>query len=381
MLTSYIVRGYKSLLDVNLSPARLNVLVGGNACGKSSLLQTMLLLRQSAYTDGTVSSLQLSGGLFEAGTARDVLHPEAGGGIELTIASDERTSHTATFVAAEPEARQLASQSPLTISGPLLDLSGENFAYLNAERIAPKLLYQLPIPGATLSGSVGMHGEFTAAFLARCQESNRAPPADWYELLSKTAQFMPEDLMIDEDSKRNLTRLDRVAEAIVGWIIPGIDFQTSEHAAIDTAQLLYVRDPSGTRTLVRPTHMGFGVTYTLPVIASALGIANSGLLLIENPEAHLHPSSQSRIGVFLAIAASVGAQTFIETHSDHVINGIRLAVKGGLIAHSDVKFYFFTRPVNGDSTTVTELLVTPEGRVSAWPEGFFDQIERDLSRL
>lgn len=383
MITEYSIAGYKSLRDVQLRPARLNVLVGANACGKSSVLQILLLLRQSVTNGPAIETIQLSGGLFEAGTARDVLSPEARAGMRLAVGTYDFRSEA--FFSPESrhegDIRELRASGLFRLPDTLLDETRGRFAYLNAERIGPRAVYQLPRPRDMLSGHVGMHGEFTAAFLARCRQTNRATPVDWYQLLEKAAIEMPEDLLLDEGSPRNLARVDLAAKQILAWIVPGSDFEATEQSFTDSAQLAYVRDPSRTKSLVRSTHMGFGLTYTLPVITATVALQNTGLLLVENPEAHLHPTSQSRIGTFLGLAASSGMQIFAETHSDHVVNGIRLAVKYKLIPAKDVKFYFFRKVPEDDSSSVAEITLSDDGSVSSWPEGFFDQIERDLSRL
>jgi predicted ATPase len=383
LITDYHVRGYKSLRDIRIQPAALNVLVGANACGKSSFLQSLLLLRQSCLNGTDVSTLQLSGELFEGGIVRDVLHPEARSGVAISIAADDFLS-TALFapeLLQEGDSRQLVAAPPLRIPFALSDHSGDHFSYLNAERLGPRVVYPLPRPSSNLSGAVGMHGEFTTAFLARCMQSGRAAHGDWFSLLRRASERMPEDLLLDDGSKKDLLRLDLVAKQVLSWVIPGVDYQTTEQSPIDSAQLSYVRDPGGTKTLVRPTHMGFGVSYTIPVIAAALAIRDAGILIVENPEAHLHPSSQSRIGIFLALVAAQGAQVFIETHSDHVVNGIRLAAKNQLVDADNVKFFYFSNASNGDDSSVQEISVSPKGTLSQWPEGFFDQIERDLSQL
>ena len=73
----------------------------------------------------------------------------------------------------------------------------------------------------------------------------------------------------------------------------------------------------------RAPNAGFGISYALPVVVAALRAEVGGLLLVENPEAHLHPAGQSKIGSFLARVAADGVRIFLETHSDHVLNGIR----------------------------------------------------------
>ena len=77
----------------------------------------------------------------------------------------------------------------------------------------------------------------------------------------------------------------------------------------------------------RPTNVGFGITYALPIVVSALSARPGSLLIVENPEAHLHPRGQVKMGELLCQASEAGIQVLIETHSDHVLNGIRLAVR------------------------------------------------------
>ena len=67
-------------------------------------------------------------------------------------------------------------------------------------------------------------------------------------------------------------------------------------------------------------------------------------MVVENPEAHLHPSAQTKIGEFIALIASCGVQVVIETHSDHVVDGIRLSLKDKIIKPEELKtiLYFYT---------------------------------------
>jgi predicted ATPase len=105
------------------------------------------------------------------------------------------------------------------------------------------------------------------------------------------------------------------------------------------------------------------------------------LLLIENPEAHLHPQGQAKLGELLARCAADGVQIIVETHSDHVLNGIRLTVKRGLITAQDVRLCYFTRDVSTGDCYVELPSVLPNGQLSNWPEGFFDQWEKSLDAL
>src|SRR5262249_22561722 len=110
---------------------------------------------------------------------------------------------------------------------------------------------------------------------------------------------------------------------------------------------------------------------------------SGGLLLIENPEAHLHPRGQSRIGVLLATAAACGIQVLTETHSDHVLNGIRLAARKGIIAPTSVHLHFFERRILADRAvhTVVSPRLDHHGRIDHWPDGFFDEWDRMVDAL
>ena len=148
-------------------------------------------------------------------------------------------------------------------------------------------------------------------------------------------------------------------EAFTGTSVTAIKFRTGE-------------------AWVKPTNMGFGVTYALPVIVAGLIAGNGGLLLVENPEAHLHPAGQSEIGVFLATIAAAGVQVIVETHSDHVLNGVRRAIGDRqLLSATDATVYYF----DAAGSEPQELSFTERGSISAWPRGFFDQYQLDVAAL
>ncbi len=117
------------------------------------------------------------------------------------------------------------------------------------------------------------------------------------------------------------------------------------------------------------------------MIVALLTASPGALIVIDSAEAHLHPRAQSVVGRMLGQMAGTGLQIFVETHSDHLLNGVRLAVRDGLLGPQDVALHFFS--MNPDSTTgqVTALSLDPHGAIDSWPEGFFDQAERDLAVL
>jgi predicted ATPase len=133
----------------------------------------------------------------------------------------------------------------------------------------------------------------------------------------------------------------------------------------------------------RPQNVGFGVTHILPVLTLCLGAARGQVLMIENPESHLHPAAQAKMGYFLGQVAAAGVQIIVESHSDHVLNGLRKVVRDELLQEDQVAVHFFNRRerIPQGASQVVSPTINHDGQLSSWPEGFFDQFERDLAEL
>jgi predicted ATPase len=128
----------------------------------------------------------------------------------------------------------------------------------------------------------------------------------------------------------------------------------------------------------RPIHVGYGLTQVLPILVAALSTPKNGIILVENPEVHLHPAGQALMGQFLADVASAGIQVIMETHSDHVLNGVRRSVKRRSIAPHQVMVHFF-RPRSTSEPQVVSPALDSQGNLDSWPDGFFDQFDKDMN--
>jgi len=140
------------------------------------------------------------------------------------------------------------------------------------------------------------------------------------------------------------------------------------------------------RGIFKAKNVGFGVSYIFSVVLAILTAAPDDLIIVENPEAHLHPRGQSNLAQLMALAAQNGVQIFVETHSDHIINGARIGVKNGL-SNEDLKIFYFTRAEGKLEADVYDIPVTKEARLSVKElrqndiTGFFDQMDIDLSTI
>ena len=163
-------------------------------------------------------------------------------------------------------------------------------------------------------------------------------------------------------------------------VSPSVRLQLEKVEATDevVAKFSFDRPGGGKKRWYRATNVGFGLSYVLPVVLALL-VEPDTLCLIENPESHLHPRGQTKLGELAARAAKAGVQVFVETHSDHFMDGVRIAVRDGLIAPEDVAFHYFER--QGGKAVVSSPQVDADGRLSEWPAGFFDQHKENLVRL
>lgn len=365
MIRSLRLINFKPFENQFLEFRPLTLLSGLNSTGKSSVLQSLLLLRQS-YEQELLSEigLALNGNLVCIGNAQDAFCENAKEDyieFEITWKDDIKGIWRFKYELEKKDTDVVDLDFPLTKVDDTIYSSclfKKNFHYLQAERLGPRLVNDMSDYHVRRLGQIGTRGEYTGHFL---YVYGRQP------IPISTIEY---------PQAKSMDLIDQVE----GWmkeISPGTRIQINYNPDINLINVQYFyRD--GNRS--RPTNVGFGISYTLPIIVAVLSSEPGTLIMVENPEAHLHPQGQAKMGELLALAASCGIQVIIETHSDHVLNGIRLAVHRGKLDHQDVQLHYFQR-LEKENQTVTEVIsprVTRSGRIDKWPDGFFDQMEKDL---
>ncbi len=376
MITSLSLKNFKPFKEQSLAFRPLTLLSGLNSSGKSSVLQALMLLRQS-YQQKLLekTGLALNGELVNIGTAKDVFFDGASKGdqISFELVLENETNGIWSFNY-DSEVDVLNRTSPAVDSVVYeSNLFRDNFHYLQAERIGPRTFFPMSDFQVRQLGKLGISGEYAAHFLWVNQEK----PILNSRLSHPKVKLLQRGL---EDPKTPSRVLIDQVEAWMGEISPGTKIMLEPKPDIDLISIKYFY---GDGNPYRATNVGFGISYTLPIIVAVLASTPGTLILIENPEAHLHPKGQSKMGELFALAASCGVQIVIETHSDHVLNGIRLAVHSGKLHHKDVQLHYFSREEeNGQVVTqVISPRMDGDGRIDTWPEGFFDQAEKDLMEL
>ena len=376
MLQTIKLMNFKCFERLELDCARLTLLCGLNGMGKSSLFQALLVLRQS-FESGELprGRLILNGELTELGTGQDVLYEGAESDVVgFELHHDDTPVKETSDGYATPILCRLAFDYSRTADELWMSNSEENkfsicdrvppfggdLIYVNAERIGPRKFHGV---SAVLArhGTLGPRGEHTLNFLHARQN----------EVLPPTDPRCP-----DTHSGRVLDIVDHWLQAVT----PGVHLQleTIPDADAILAGFSFDRPGDVATRRYRATNVGFGLSYVLPVLTGLLA-APGTLCLIENPEAHLHPRGQTKLAELAVRASLAGVQVVAETHSDHFIDGVRIAVRDGLIGPGDVAVHYFER--SDGRTVVTSPQLDSDGRLSSWPEGFFDQHEENLARL
>ncbi|WP_246006692.1 AAA family ATPase [Actinomadura pelletieri] len=342
------------------------------------MIQALALLRQAERSNLLhsigIAGLPLNGELVELGTAQDVLNEDyltrLGGDPEieffLEAGSSEQVTQTMVVAAGYGPEDDLLHMNTFDVNPPghLNDFGvfHPNFQYLRADRISPAVAYPRSFEMAVRRGFLGIRGEYTIDFLRHQQDTEVRSP------LLHHSQSLPR-------------LLDQV-EAWMGEICPGVKILTEAIERTDLVRLgfEFIRPGHLTSNPRQPTNVGFGLTYVLPVVVACLTAQPGSLILIENPESHVHPQAQSALARLTCAAAAAGAQLIVETHSDHILNGVRLAVKRKQIPVDDVRLLYFQRQADGMIDIVSPT-IGPDGMLSEWPPGFFDEWDRSLDQL
>lgn len=135
----------------------------------------------------------------------------------------------------------------------------------------------------------------------------------------------------------------------------------------------------GSRDLVNIADVGSGVSQVLPVLV-ALRVAETGqIVYIEQPEVHLHPNAQRLLPKMLAAAAKRGVRLIIETHSSLLLRGIQTLVAEGELKPDLVKLHWFSRDPRSGATTITPADLDEDGAFGDWPMDF-DDVELQSER-
>lgn len=345
------INNFKCFVNQLVELRDLTVLVGANGMGKSSVLQAILLLRQSIESNH--GKVQINGPYGLAlGSYDEIVSRYAKGDISFIISNENgEVVSTALKGASEYETYQV--EKNIIISQPNIGICSKYFYYLSAERTGPRICQkkiEQEYP------NTGVFGEQTAQLL-----NNKYSKIDPNRFCANC---------------KSATLLNQV-NAWLNNILPCNEVTADENNRMQVAQILLRNKLSD--EYVTATNIGFGISYCLPIIVTGL-IANSdSYFIIENPEAHLHPAAQTAMGEYLAFIAHCGVHVIIETHSDHILDGIQLFASKYENFRESIIINNFS--IEGQFIKVTPITFNENIEYSDWPKGFMDTSSINYAEL
>ncbi len=370
MIQRISLRNFKSYEDEEFNIAPLTLIAGINGMGKSSILQSLLMLKQSYdvdYLNKEEKQIRLNGHLVNLENSGVLCYAMASERNVSVSIDTEIGNHKWTIETQDP----VETNPSCTYEGEeykSMSLFSDTMEFLTAERVGPRYEYRIQSDKA-YNTKLGVQGELTPAYL--------------YQSLQKNEEIGMDDMLFAEGDHRAIDKqLINNVNAWMSWIM-NVKMATYTYATDpQTVKLEYgLDDVWGHFSALQ---VGFGLSFVLPVVTALLKAKVGDLILIENPEAHLHPSAQVRLGQMISKAVACGAQVIVETHSDHLLNGIRLARKENVLKQeSDVNLIFVQRkPINNQLVTFTnEIKINDNGKLSDRPPFFFDTWEDTLMKL
>lgn len=372
MINEIKLQNFKVFEDESFNIKPLTLITGVNGMGKSTLIQSLLLLKQNyelGYLSNPKKKLRLKHDFVNLESAGDMCYTFAEEkSVYISIKEDNGNEYQWKLDTSEAGSEEVGyTYNGSDIHG--LSLFDDGFIFLEAERWGPKAQYNKSEARA-YNTSLGIQGELTPAYLNKALSEN-------------------EEIGIKELRHRNLAENQlQLTENVNAWMaqimqIPSLKASTTE---IDTDKIKLEYGMAGTKgKKYSALQVGFGFTYCLPIIVALLKAKPDDLLVFENPEAHLHPAAQVELGRLMALAASKGVQIIIESHSDHILNSLRLARKEGVISQEDLNVIFVQRDFGtGDEMDVTymdEIQIKDDGKLNERPKNFFDSWDDVLTRL
>ena len=346
---------------------KISICLGSNSVGKSSVLQACIILRQIyeqavlfKETQVKEYSVQLNDvyGL-QLGDSEHIKSSKNREDIclkvdeyEYNLVSDEHSPMEMSVKNRYDVAKMSSSEG----------LFSKGFYYLNAERTGPRNYQTI---NSKLVDGCGVYGENTIHLLSMLGSSK-----------------VKESKCFGLDENKKVGTFSKQVEYWMDYIIPGIEINADDMTELRISKM-GLRQPALDTGFLSPYNFGFGISYVLPIVLTGLLAESGSVFLVENPEAHLHPKGQSHIGYFLAIMALSGVQVIVETHSEHVLNGIRIAALKKAMKPEDISVNFFSVDSNERNTNhkVENIGLNERMDLETWPEGFLDQEEEDLRTL
>lgn len=371
MFTQLTLNRFKCFSEAQELPlSQVTFLYGLNGRGKSSVIQSMLLLSQTMRATNSVDILPLSGEFINLGRYTDVRNAYADQNdfiIGLKYATEKREDTLSLLYTSSKDTPFSArivdtiingqSRSDSLVSLNPNDKESGKVTISSSDSVCLQMLKDISYIAANRLGVANVENRTGANSIISSKGEN----------VLNVLATSPIKILTEVEKE-------------LSYILSGASIKIMNRA--DTIEL-YLDSTDNSHQHYIPMNVGFGYGYVLPTIVQTLLAKPNSILIIENPESHLHPGAQSRlIGFLLKKAVEKNLQLIIESHSDHIVNGLRVAVKSGLIKSEAASILHFERGGRSiGNPTIDNIEVFSNGALSFYPDDFLDEWTKQLLNL
>jgi predicted ATPase len=405
------VQGYKSLVDEQVLHVRpLTLLAGTNSSGKSSIMQPLLLIKQTMEAlYQPAGALVLDGAHMQAETAKELVSKSvkknegftviiAGQKVESGLLYDlsfeqaysiqgasfvleyQKTVFNKIVTMLTPIMTKETMSELLVFTTEDINILGGRAANGNVVENGCFLEVQMRSESGRPMGILSYTHDIESELirLMHIPGLRRAPSRSYVPTYFQRQVKGTFDLYAagtisqwqQENNTADLAKLNKYLQRL------GLtNAVTAKVKNANEVELSVNRLPSASKAKPRKADMvniadvGIGVSQVLPILVALIAAQEGQIVYVEQPELHLHPRAQVAMGELLAEAANRGVRVIVETHSSLLLLTVQTLIAQGKIAHTDVGLHWFTRDAKGASQ-VQYVQPDEDGAYGEWPEDF-----------
>ncbi len=341
MIEKLELEAFKCFENESLEFRNLTILTGTNGSGKSSVIQA--ILQVALYSSADFSSPLLKYLNFISNFDEAVNFNMDRDEYKISI---DGLNKNINFIETRDNWEVESTNN--------YSYSKGNLIFLSADRIGPQDTYAKNINPLD---KFGIYGEYAISFLEKARKEK-------YKVIDELVQEGRPFL----DSQVNYW-LNQILET---------EMKTEE---IDATNQIKASFKNG-NAFVRPKNIGSGISYLASILIICLSAKKGQIIIIENPEIHLHPKAQAKLGEFLAFVASKDIQIIIETHNDHLINRFRYEVYKGYLDSNQIIIHYKEKDIPFEQIEIGEngKFIDKNGE-NSFPKGFYDATLKEIYQI